>query len=219
MIDLTQLIDQCVNPKHKTVMQAIVKVESGGKPLAIGLNKGFKLQYQAKDTAQAKSWVDYLEKNNYNFDVGIGQVNIKNIHNYGYKASDLLDPCLNLKIASEIFDKSHQSALATDNSANALKKAISAYNTGNFRSGFKNGYVAKVTAKMDIKLAVNNNIPPIVSTASVNNTQPSNKVKVSVVNNASTNDTTNPYTSKSVLYVAPPKKSTKEDYENAIIKK
>lgn len=217
MMDLSTIIDQCVSNSHKTVMMAIVKVESGGKPLVIGLNKGYRLQTQPQNESQAKAWVDYLEKNNYNFDVGIGQVNIKNIHRYGYKASDLLDPCLNLKIASDIFDKSHQSALAIDNSPNALQKAISAYNTGNFSSGFANGYVAKVNSKL---IAANNsssNIPPIISLKQ--STTPVTRTKKVTIPQGSGEQAANPYSAKSVLYVAPPRKITKEEYENAVIQK
>jgi type IV secretion system protein VirB1 len=217
MMDLSTIIDQCVSPSHRTVMMAIVKVESGGKPLVIGLNKGYRLQTQPQNESQAKAWVDYLEKNNYNFDVGIGQVNIKNIHRYGYKASDFLDPCLNLKVASDIFDKSHQYALARDNSQNALQKAISAYNTGNFSSGFANGYVAKVNSKL---LAANNSssdIPPIINIKQ--STKPVTSTKKATISQSNGEQAVNPYSAKSVLYVAPPKKVTKEEYDNAVIQK
>lgn len=221
MLDLTTLINQCVMPQHQVVMTAIVKVESGGKPLVIGLNKGYRLQSQPKDETQAKAWVNYLEQNDYNFDVGISQVNIKNIHSYGYKAVDFLDPCLNLKIATDIFDKNHKAALATSNSANALQRAISAYNTGNFNSGFKNGYVSKVSSNLNIKLATNGDIPPIVATSSnkeVKNTN-TRAVNISPNNGDKSIDSLNPYTAKSVIFVAPPRKATPQELADATYKK
>jgi type IV secretion system protein VirB1 len=212
MIDLAMLIDQCIMPRHKVVMTAIVTVESGGKPLAIGLNKGYRLKTQPKDENQAKNWVQYLEQNNYNFDVGLGQVNIKNIHHYGYKASDMLDPCLNLKISSEILEKSYQTALATSVSSKAIQQAISAYNTGNFNSGFNNGYVGKVNASLGSKLAMNDSdIPPIISTKKSTTIHPQNKISASDDSN-----TSNPYSSKTVMYVAP-KKASAEEIKNASI--
>lgn len=221
MLELLNLIQQCVTPQHQVVMSAIVKVESSGKPLAIGLNKGYRLQTQPKDEAQAKAWVEYLEKNNYNFDVGLGQVNIKNIHKYGYKASDMLEPCLNLKISSDILDKNYKLAATSANDADAIKKAISAYNTGNFSSGFKNGYVAKVTSKLAINNTNNSDVPPIIST-SKKSLLPAQIVEVKPVKNTanknnqsielSPTENSNPYTAKTVMYVAPPKKLSAGEY-------
>lgn len=210
MIDLALLIDRCVNPLHKVTMEAIIKVESSGNPLALGLNKGYKLQTQPKTEDQAKLWAEYLEKNDYNFDVGLGQVNIKNIHKYGYKASDLLDPCLNLKIASDILDKSYQVASTKNSSAIAIQKAISAYNTGNFTSGFANGYVQKVNSNLKLKLA-NNDIPPIITVRNTKVTAERTSPRQSEPATASAN----PYVSKSILYVAPPRKASTQEIADA----
>lgn len=210
MIDLAMLINQCVNPAHKVVMEAIIKVESSGNPLVLGLNKGYKLQTQPKDIEQAKAWAEYLEEHDYNFDVGLGQVNIKNIHKYGYKAKDMLDPCLNLKIASDILDKNYQVALATDNSAKALQKAISAYNTGNFSQGFSNGYVHKVNSKLGTSLALNQEVPPIISTTSKQQVRTIKTKEVKHEEIISKETGTNPYSSKTVMYVAPYKATSQE---------
>lgn len=126
-------------------MQAIVKTESRGNIWAIGLNRGHRLRYPPQSLAQAVSWVDYLERYNYDFDIGLGQINIKNVHKYGYKARDMLDPCNNLKVASYILQRNYKEALnSVNNSKQALYMAISAYNSGNYHTGFNNGYVFKV---------------------------------------------------------------------------
>jgi hypothetical protein len=78
MLNLALLILQCATPVAQVKMPAIIKTESQNNPLAIGLNKGYKLKFQPKDPEQAKNWVEYLEKNDYNFDVGLAQINIKN---------------------------------------------------------------------------------------------------------------------------------------------
>ncbi len=126
-------------------MKAIVKTESRGNIWAIGLNRGYHLRYSPKSLAQAISWVEYLERYNYDFDIGLGQVNIRNVHKYGYKARDILDPCTNLKVASYILQQNYKEALNNvHNSKQALYMAISAYNSGNYHTGFNNGYVFKV---------------------------------------------------------------------------
>ncbi len=190
MFDLA-LYEQCAPNVAKATMQAIVKTESRGNPLAIGLNKGYKLKYPAKDLAQAKKWVQYLEQNKFNFDVGLAQVNIKNIHKYGYKAEDALDPCLNLQLASQILKLNYRTALSQSSSSEeALSKAISAYNTGNFSRGFSNGYVGKVYANAGVSSAATT--PPIEY---INN---KSKVNIKKYNHQPGID---PNKSKTVLYV------------------
>jgi type IV secretion system protein VirB1 len=145
VIDLPQYIHQCASHVAENTMMAIIKTESNGNPLAIGLNRGYKLLYQPRDYNQAREWVNYLEAHGYNFDIGIAQVNIKNIHKFGYKATDALNPCINLRIGSDIIQKNYLNALpSSKNQQEALYKAISSYNTGNNQSGFYNGYVKKV---------------------------------------------------------------------------
>ncbi len=145
LIDLPVTITQCAPHVAVSTMLAIIKTESRFNTWAINLNRGHHLRYSAKSVIQAMAWVDYLEAHNYDFDVGLGQVNIRNVHKYGYKAREALDPCINLRIAGQILQRNyHQARKVSANSKEALYKAISAYNTGNYHSGFHNGYVQKV---------------------------------------------------------------------------
>jgi type IV secretion system protein VirB1 len=165
MFDIAVIIAQCAVNVAPSTMQAIITTESKSNPLAIGINKGYKLKYQPKSNDQAKAWVNYLEKNNFNFDVGLAQVNIKNIHRYGYKAADALNPCINLKMASDILRKNYKSAISgSRNQTEALQKALSAYNTGNYQSGFRNGYVQKIYANATVTTNMTNT-PPIEKTS------------------------------------------------------
>ena len=186
-------INQCAPKIAQSTMQAIIKTESNSNYLAIGINRGYKLKYQATTLKQAQAWVTYLETNNYNFDVGLGQINIKNIHKYGYKAIDALDPCTNLKIASDILQKNYVHARNQSvNNSTALQKAISAYNTGNYHAGFTNGYVQKVytNANKPLMLA-NNKVPSLVNSGAKVLNATNEIVMVSI----------EPRRSKSVLYV------------------
>ena len=149
IIDYTPYL-ACSDPyAHRSVMTAIVKVESGGNPWAINVNKkGVRLLAQAKTKEQAEAWIRWFVLNGYNIDIGIAQINIKNIQKMNIEPTLLLDPCLNLKIASQILLKNYQStSKLAKNSDDAVKLAISAYNTGNYRSGFYNGYVSRVMNK------------------------------------------------------------------------
>lgn len=206
MLDIPALILSCAPNVAPATMQAIIKVESRGNPNAIGLNKGYKLKTQPKNSDQAKQWADYLEKNNYNFDVGLAQLNIRNIKRFGYKASDVLDPCLNVKLSARILTANYKSAKQGNISSDAaLKKAISAYNTGNFSSGFSNGYVGKVYAAANIKNVDLTNIPPIVSNSSTTQinqvAKSSSKANIQPHHNSkSTNSIDDPNSSSILLY-------------------
>ncbi len=207
MIVLPSLIQQCVPNiaqayMLKKSMLAIVQVESKGNVLALGLNKGYKLQFQPQSKVQAQKWVEYLDKHNYNFDIGLAQVNIKNVHKYGYRAIDLLDPCTNLKLGSLILSKNYINALPGSKSSDeAWQKAISAYNTGNFRRGFTNGYVSRVYASTSKPLlALNGNssdIPSIIDSSSKKDRVKINETAIS----GTTSFLANPYRSRSLLYI------------------
>lgn len=161
-IDLPLYIKHCAPNVAVNTMVAIVKTESNGNTLALGLNNGKKLKFQPRNYEQAVAWIIYLDKHGYNFDVGLGQINIRNIKKYGYKAIDMLEPCKNLNLASLILKKNFTGALLTSTtSKEALHKAISAYNTGNYHSGFSNGYVQRVLNNanlMDYAL----NVPSVI---------------------------------------------------------
>ena len=156
LLDINHYVTQCAPNIAQVTMMAIVKTESNNQYLAINLNGGLRLRLMPNSYTQAESWVNYLEKNNYNFDVGLAQINIKNIHKYGYHAYEVLEPCTNLQIAAKILSNNYNRAQASSlTNQEALKKAISAYNTGNYRSGFSNGYVAKVTKNAQQILSIN----------------------------------------------------------------
>ncbi len=203
---------QCITdiesiPILKTTLQAIIQVESKGNPLALGLNKGKRLQFQPQSNSVAQKWVKYLEQNNYDFDVGLAQVNVKNAHKYGYTATDLLEPCTNLVVGSNILLNNYTNALSqSKSSSEALQKAISAYNTGNFHDGFKNGYVNLVYNAINQSASDKSNnldIPPIVNTKQNTHNITTAAKQSTPYHKAPDSLSANPYNSKSLLYIQP----------------
>ena len=161
-MEVQALAHECANFVSLHTLEAIVKTESGFDPLKIGVNGGSKLQRQPVNVAEAVVTAEWLLANGYNIDLGLGQVNSANLSRVGLSVSEAFDPCQNLKAAGTIFNKSFQAAMQQYPEGQALQVALSAYNTGNFVQGFRNGYVDKVLRNMPEKASTADNAPATV---------------------------------------------------------
>lgn len=125
-------------------LQAIVQVESGGNPMALNIN-GVRVQppspRNASEAAQvAKSYIT----RGYSVDIGLMQVNSRNLAALGITVEQVLDPCTNIRAAATILTADYaQAARTRGDGQSALQAALSDYNTGDFYRGFANGYVAR----------------------------------------------------------------------------
>lgn len=141
---LLELSRKCAPQVAPTTMVTLIRTESRGNPLALGLN-GARLRFQPRSESQAIAWVRYLDKHNYNYDVGLGQVNSNNIRKFKLKPEQLLDPCLNIKVSAYILTQNYLQAKKTVKDPQiALGRALSAYNTGSQYNGYSNGYIQRV---------------------------------------------------------------------------
>lgn len=152
-MDFVSLAAECAPWVAPQTMAAIVKTESQFNPLAININAGAKLERQPSSKEEAVITAKWLITNNYNIDMGLGQVNSANLAKTKLSVEDAFDPCKNLAAAAAILQWNYATASKRipDEQA-ALQAAISAYNTGSFTKGFANGYVNRV---------VNNAQPPV----------------------------------------------------------
>jgi len=117
-------------------MSAVVRVESGVNPLAIGVVGG-RLERMPVTKAEAVATVRSLEAQGYNFDVGLAQINKHNLAKYGLSYEAAFEPCENLRIGAAILTDCYQRArVRFQNQQEALQAAFSCYNTGNFDRGF-----------------------------------------------------------------------------------
>lgn len=135
---------------------AIIQVESNRNPLAIGVNKGRSTNTapvpppKASTKAEAIAVSKRLIAQGYSVDMGLMQINSANLKGLGVTVEQLFDPCSNIYIGATVLWRFHNQAvkqLGAPSLQTALH-AISAYNTGNFRAGYANGYVQKVVKQM-----------------------------------------------------------------------
>lgn len=146
-MDFNALVAECAPWVAPQTMAAIVKTESQFNPLAININGKAKLERQPSTKDEAVVTAKWLIANNYNIDMGLGQVNSVNLTKTHLSVDDAFDACKNLAAAATILQWNYESAskkIAEPQAA--LHAAISAYNTGSFTKGFSNGYVQKVVA-------------------------------------------------------------------------
>lgn len=135
----------CLSDVHPSTIQRVIAVESGGNPLALNIN-GAALPRQPKNKKEAIEIAQHYIDKGYSVDVGLTQVNSKNLPHYGVTLSSVLDPCTNIKTGSRILYDAYQRAYRLEGDAqSALLVALSIYNTGDSRRGFRNGYVGKYT--------------------------------------------------------------------------
>jgi type IV secretion system protein VirB1 len=140
---LAQVITTCAPDVHPITMGKVLKVESGGNPLAIGINGGVHLAWQPRSLAEAIVTARDLHRRGFNFDAGPWQINSTNWDWLGLNEVTVFDPCESARAAQRVLLDCFGRAPATD-AQMALRFALSCYNSGGFRNGFFNGYVAKV---------------------------------------------------------------------------
>ncbi|MEX1828793.1 lytic transglycosylase domain-containing protein [Luteibacter sp. CQ10] len=124
------------------VMQHVVNVESSRNPYAIGVVGG-QLVRQPQNLPEAVATVRMLEEKGYNYSLGVAQVNRANLGKYGLDSYEkAFDLCPNLKAGSQILAQCYASA------GGDWGKAFSCYYSGNFVTGYQDGYVQKIFDSM-----------------------------------------------------------------------
>lgn len=141
MIDAS--LAACAPHVSPVTLAAIIRVESGGRPLAININKGPRVapaQSPAEAAAIARAWIE----RGYSVDLGLMQINSRNLSRLRVSVEQMFDPCANVAAGATILTENYRTAAKSrGDGQHALRDALSAYNTGSFRRGYTNGYVDK----------------------------------------------------------------------------
>lgn len=149
MLALAALIRHCAPAVAPSTMTAIVRVESGGNPLAIGDNTT-RRSYYPRDRATAERLARRLLDAGHLLDLGIAQIDSMNFAGFGVNAHTIFDPCINLSIGARILSDDYAFAARRYRDAQvALRHAIGMYNTGRLNAGAR--YIARVVAAAEIR--------------------------------------------------------------------
>lgn len=153
--DLQSMMRRCVPEVHPTTLSAIVHVESAGHAYVISDDGPEGLPWSQRKTMlrsfypaskdEAVRLVESLLAQRHLVGIGPMQVSVRNVRRLGMTVQDAFDTCTNLRLGGRVLVEQFLSASKKyRNQQEALLAAVSAYNTGNFENGFKNGYVQKV---------------------------------------------------------------------------
>jgi type IV secretion system protein VirB1 len=145
MID-TLFIEQCKNPTVPTaIVRMIVQEESSKNPYAVNVNKDGKsfISFIPKTKDEAITIAQSYINAGFSVDVGYMQLNSDNFKQLNTTLENALEPCKNIYLSSTIFYNFYKDTSKKDSSITRVQKSLSAYNTGSYELGFKNGYVAK----------------------------------------------------------------------------
>ncbi|WP_152667102.1 lytic transglycosylase domain-containing protein, partial [Xanthomonas perforans] len=132
LLEFMDLAQQCAPTVAPQTMAALVQVESGFNPYAIGVVDG-RLARQPVNLEEAVATAQQLEAGGWNFSLGIAQVNRHNLPKYKLTYAQAFDACANLRAGSKILQDCYARASAKlASEKDPLHAAFSCYYSGNF---------------------------------------------------------------------------------------
>jgi type IV secretion system protein VirB1 len=147
------LASQCAPTVAPETVLAIIQTESGRYPFALNVNGGRQPPRQANAADAAGTAQRYVAAG-YSVDLGLGQINSRNMRWLGLTWDTVFDPCTNVAALGRVLTTNYNSVIAGRDPQSALRVALSMYNTGSQTRGFRNGYVAKVVGNAGVSASV-----------------------------------------------------------------
>ncbi|MBA4759906.1 type IV secretion system protein VirB1 [Sphingomonas laterariae] len=170
---LLSIAGACAPSVAPETLLSIVHTESRFNSLAIGVNSPGVRQPRPATKAQAIAAARSLIRQGYNIDLGLGQINSANLGWLELSVEDAFEPCRNLAAAARVLAKNYQAVMRIAPSRDhAIATALSLYNTGDRRRGFRNGYVARVYASASVVIPLIRGTAPVATASAIAPTAP-----------------------------------------------
>jgi type IV secretion system protein VirB1 len=143
MLGLAQRCAPAVAPE---TMLSVARAESAFDPFVVAANTNPRRVFHPASAEAATRLADRLIGAGQSVDLGLGQINSRNLQRLGLEVADAFDPCRNLAASARVLQASYRRASPDVGSEQrALRTALSLYNTGDAERGVRNGYVGRVT--------------------------------------------------------------------------
>lgn len=134
----------CAPAVDPVTMAAVVKQESGGVPWVVHNNSTGKSQsHPSKSAAVAAATVAIGRGES--VDMGLAQINSKNLPALGLSVEQVFEPCTNIAAGASILTASYKKV-------GSLSGALGIYNTGKPDSTAATAYAQKVFAQAGVKV-------------------------------------------------------------------
>ena len=146
---LLALATQCAPTVAPATVLTIIQTESNGEPFALNVNGGRQPSRQSNAADAAATAQRYVAAG-YSVDLGLGQINSRNMRWLGLTWDTVFDPCTNIAALGQVLIANYNAAKPGRDPQSALRVALSMYNTGSQTRGFRNGYVAKVVGNAGV---------------------------------------------------------------------
>jgi type IV secretion system protein VirB1 len=143
------LASQCAPTVAPETVLAIIQTESSGEQFALNVNGGRQPARQTNAADAAATARRYVAAG-YSVDLGLGQINSRNMRWLGLTWETVFNPCTNVAALARVLTTNYNSVKAGRDPQTALRVALSMYNTGSQTRGFRNGYVAKVVGNAGV---------------------------------------------------------------------
>jgi type IV secretion system protein VirB1 len=161
---LLALASQCAPSVAPETVLAIIQTESSGEPFALNVNGGRQPARQS-NAADAVATARRYVTAGYSVDLGLGQINSRNMRWLGLTWDTVFDPCANVAALARVLTTNYNAVSAGRDPQTSLRVALSMYNTGSQTRGFRNGYVAKVERNAGVARSAVASAPLIFASA------------------------------------------------------
>lgn len=144
--EFSVLAQRCAPSVAVETLWAIAQAESHANPHAIGINGNTRLLRRPSSPREAAGWSRWLTRHGYSIDLGLMQINAKNLPGFGLTFETVFDPCTNIAAAARLLTRHYVDAAPTWGAGQGgLMAALRAYNTGKMElSSAGVGYVKRV---------------------------------------------------------------------------
>jgi len=133
---LLGLAQACAPTVAPETLLSVAQAESGFDPFVVAANTTPRRVFRPASAGAATAIASAFIRAGLSVDVGLGQINSRNLPHLGLGLADAFDPCRNLAASARVLEDGYRPA--------ALQAALSRYNTGDPRRGVRNGYLARV---------------------------------------------------------------------------
>lgn len=144
------LAAQCASDVAPSTIAAIVHTESKGYQFALNVNGVSRQPDRPTSAADAARIARSYVARGYSVDLGLGQINSNNMRALGLTWESVFDPCTNISAAGRVLTGNYHRVRDGRLPQEALRVALSMYNTGSQSRGFRNGYVGRVLSNAGV---------------------------------------------------------------------